>query len=67
MLDAWVTFHFLGQRVEIPGFTASFAIMLSTQIEDLIFEGVPAVPAVSGEDATIFHDDHVLTFVDTEE
>lgn len=67
MLDARVAVHFVCQRVEIPGFAASLAIMLPTQIEDLIFECFIAVPTVSGEDAAVFHDDPVLAFVDPKE
>lgn len=37
MFDAWMAIHFVGQWVEIPGLAASFAIVLATQIQNLIF------------------------------
>lgn len=67
MFDAWMAIHFVGQWVEIPGLAASFAIVLATQIQNLIFESFIAVPTVSGEDAAVLHDDPVLAFVDPKE
>lgn len=67
MFDTRVTVHFVGQRVEIPRLAASFAIVLTAQIEDLMLESFVTVPAVPGENATVFHDDPMLAFVDPKE
>lgn len=46
MLDARVTVHLVGQRVDIPGLVPSLAIVLATEIENFVLESLVAVPAV---------------------
>jgi hypothetical protein len=43
----------VGDRVRRPGVSCSIAVMLTTKIEDFIFECLFAIPAVSGQNAAV--------------
>lgn len=50
-----MTSDFVGQRIHRPWLSTGFSIVLATKIQNLVSEGLVAIPAVTRENAAIFH------------